>query len=77
MNWVARKSRGWIIILILLSGCSNSESGNIGQIEKLDSALSIIIDEKAKIKIIAEGFDWCEGPLWLEESKTLLFSDVP
>ena len=76
-NLIARKSIGWLIILILLLGCSNSDSGNIGHIEKLDSALSSIIDKKAKIEIIAEGFDWCEGPLWLEESKTLLFSNVP
>ena len=67
----------YLVILILLSGCSNSNSGNIGHIEKLDSALSSIIDENAKIEIVAEGFDWCEGPLWLNESKTLIFSDVP
>lgn len=76
-NLIARKSLSCLIILFLLSGCSNSDSGNIGQIEKLDSALSSIINENAKIEIIAEGFAWCEGPLWLDESKTLIFSDVP
>lgn len=65
-------------ILVLLSGCGNSDTNDaLGQIEKIDSALSHIIDDKAKIEIVAEGFVWCEGPLWLDESKTLIFSDVP
>ncbi|MEO6720739.1 MAG: SMP-30/gluconolactonase/LRE family protein, partial [Ferruginibacter sp.] len=29
------------------------------------------------IEIIAEGFEWSEGPLWIEQDKMLLFSDVP
>ena len=39
--------------------------------------LDAIIDSHAKVEIIAEGFDWCEGPLWVEQQKMLLFSDVP
>jgi gluconolactonase len=27
--------------------------------------------------VIAEGFEWSEGPLWIEDQKMLLFSDVP
>ena len=76
-NLIARASIGYVSILILLSGCGNSNSRNLGHIEKLDPALSSIIDDKAKIEIVAEGFDWCEGPLWLAQSKTLIFSDVP
>ena len=76
-NLIARASIGYVSILILLSGCGNSNSRNLGYIEKLDPALSSIIDDKAKIEIVAEGFDWCEGSLWLAQSKTLIFSDVP
>jgi gluconolactonase len=49
----------------------------IGTIERTDSALDSIIAPGAKVEIIAEGFDWCEGPLWIESEKMLLFSDVP
>ena len=28
-------------------------------------------------EIIAEGFEWSEGPLWVEKHNMLLFSDVP
>ncbi|MEM6966365.1 MAG: SMP-30/gluconolactonase/LRE family protein, partial [Bacteroidota bacterium] len=36
-----------------------------------------IIDTSAKIEIIAEGFTWTEGPLWIEDGQFLLFSDIP
>ncbi len=48
-----------------------------GSIETLSPALASIIDSTARIEIIAEGFDWTEGPLWLEKEQALLFSDIP
>lgn len=49
----------------------------IGSLEKIDPALDSIISPNAKAEIIAQGFDWSEGPLWLEDKKMLLISDVP
>ena len=49
----------------------------IGTIERTDAALDSIVASDAKIEVIAEGFDWSEGPLWVESGKMLLFSDVP
>ena len=49
----------------------------IGSIEKLDPALDAIVSADVKPEIIAEGFDWSEGPLWIEKHKMLIFSDVP
>ena len=48
-----------------------------GTIEKYDKALDNIIDTNTKPEIIAEGFEWSEGPLWVEKQNMLLFSDVP
>jgi gluconolactonase len=50
---------------------------NIGTIERFDAALDTIISTNAKPEIIAEGFEWSEGPLWVEKHNMLLFSDVP
>ena len=50
---------------------------NIGNIEVLDTALSNVLDTNAKIEIIAEGHEWTEGPVWLEEEQKLLYSDIP
>ena len=68
--------------LITIIACNNNKSQQknykkIGTIERLDPALDSIISPDAKAEIIAEGFDWCEGPIWVEKYKMLLFSDVP
>lgn len=49
----------------------------IGVVERYDSAINTIISKDAKAEIIAEGFDWSEGPLWIEKEKMLVWSDVP
>ena len=46
----------------------------VGTIERLNAALDRIVAPDAKAEIIAEGFDWCEGPLWIAKYKMLLFS---
>jgi len=74
-----------ILCLIFLFACSNnnlekkvdSQNKSIGSIERLDPALDNIISADAKIEIIADGFEWSEGPLWIEKHNMLLFSDVP
>lgn len=74
-----------ILILISLFACNNnpldkkkeSMYKTIGSIERLDPALDEIISANAKIEVIAEGFEWSEGPLWIEKHNMLLFSDVP
>lgn len=57
--------------------CKNDNNKSMGSFEKIHPDLKEIIGSDAKIEIIAEGFDWSEGPLWIEESKMLLFSDIP
>jgi gluconolactonase len=48
-----------------------------GTIDRFDPALDVIISADAKIEILADGFEWSEGPLWLEKQQMLIFSDVP
>ncbi|CAN5239486.1 SMP-30/gluconolactonase/LRE family protein [soil metagenome] len=48
-----------------------------GSIERIDPALDAIISKDAVIEIIAAGFKWSEGPLWLDKQNMLLFSDIP
>lgn len=46
-------------------------------IEFISKELSKLIDKDAKVEIVAEGFQFTEGPLWIEKEKMLLLSDVP
>lgn len=48
-----------------------------GSIERLNEKLDQIISKDAPIEIIAEGFEWSEGPLWIPDMDMLLFSDIP
>lgn len=56
---------------------ASSKYRTIGTIERIDPALDSIILPGAKIEVIADSFDWSEGPVWIESKKMLLFSDVP
>ena len=47
------------------------------RVDRLDPALDRLIAPDAKIEILAEGYDWSEGPVWVKDGGFLLFSDVP
>lgn len=47
------------------------------RIVRLDPALDRIIDPAAPIEILARGFRWAEGPVWVNEGNYLLFGDPP
>jgi len=48
-----------------------------GSVERLDPALDEIIAPDVRPEIIAEGFEWSEGPLWLPDQEMVIFSDIP
>jgi gluconolactonase len=65
------------VAIALITSCKTKEEKNVGTIERIDPELNSIIDENAKVEVIAEGFEWSEGPVWIDQYKMLLFSDVP
>lgn len=71
------KNRFIFSLFLALSCTTKPTYKTIGVVERYDQALDSIVSPDAKAEIIAEGFDWSEGPLWVEENKMLLFSDVP
>lgn len=68
-----------ILFFLSLSTCCMAQTTyeTIGEIERYDNAINEIISPGAKAEIIADGFRWSEGPLWLQNGGMLLFSDVP
>jgi gluconolactonase len=72
-------------LLLTIISCNDNNENKMketaykttGIIEKKDPALDSIISPNAKAEIIAEGFEWSEGPLWIEKDNMLIFSDVP
>src|SRR5690349_2742062 len=49
----------------------------VGKIERLDPALDALLPADAKMEVIAEGYTWCESPVWIHDGGFLLFSDIP
>ena len=48
-----------------------------GSVERLNPRFDDIIDPGELPEIIADGFEWTEGPLWLPKEDALIFSDIP
>lgn len=74
---------------LIVAGC-NAESAPVQEetvsylevrtdaVESIDAAgLEEIIDVNAELQVLADGFEWTEGPVWVPESEKLLFSDIP
>lgn len=77
-----------LFLLFIVAACSDPKSESdavveestyqtIGTIERLDPDLTLFLSEDAKIEVLASGFEWSEGPLWLDDQNALIFSDVP
>jgi gluconolactonase len=62
------------LVIVLLSF---NKQQPIGTFERLDPSVNALIGANPSIEEIAKGYAWTEGPLWIEEKKMLLFSDIP
>ena len=66
-------------ISILSGGVVHSEErATLGRIERLDRAFDQLVDQDAAIEVlVANRFEWAEGPVWDSANKRVLFSDIP
>lgn len=48
-----------------------------GYVERLSPAIDSLLASEAQMERLAEGFNWSEGPTWLERDHAIVFSDVP
>jgi gluconolactonase len=55
------------------------ETKTLGTIERLDPAFDELIGKDAKLEMLAGGYDWVEGPVWVpgRTGGFVLFSDIP
>ena len=56
---------------------NSQQKRTIGNIERLLPEINDFVAPGAKIEVLAEGFGWSEGPVWVDQLDALLFSDVP
>ncbi len=48
-----------------------------GSIERLDPRLDAIVPADAVIEVLSEGHEWVEGPVWVPQLQSILYSDIP
>jgi gluconolactonase len=65
------------LLMILSMACNVNQSASFGSFERIDPDYDAIVSKESHIEIIAQGFEWTEGPVWVEDKKMLLFSDIP
>ena len=65
-----------LLLLSITLGCF-AQQKTTGNLVALDDAFFDYVEQNAKIEVLAEGFIWSEGPVWVKEGDYLLFSDVP
>lgn len=68
-----------VSLFLLLVGfqLESQETKPNSEIEILDDEALQILDPNAEVKIVASGFTWTEGPLYIDNGNYLLFSDIP
>ncbi|MGL6073799.1 MAG: SMP-30/gluconolactonase/LRE family protein [Fimbriiglobus sp.] len=49
----------------------------MGSVVRIDAKFDELIPKDAVIEVLAGGFKWSEGPVWVKDGSYLLFSDIP
>lgn len=68
---------GWLAFVLSSASAQTTPFPTIGQIVKADPRLDKLVPPDAKIEVLASGFVWTEGPVWVKNEAFLLFTDVP
>jgi gluconolactonase len=66
-----------ILTLFLFSFLTLYSQDSLGEIERLDPKLDLLIPKNASLEILASGFSWAEGPVWVPHLNGVIFTDVP
>jgi gluconolactonase len=62
---------------ILQSTMAQSTYPTFGKIIYEDPSFEKLLSKDARLEVLASGFIWSEGPVWVRDGNYLLFSDVP
>jgi len=68
-----------LLVLITHAGVVGAAEGEryLGTIHRHTAAADEVIPRKAQMEILADGFEFSEGPVWMPHDNRLLFSDIP
>ena len=75
----------WLLVFLTLMLVSTGmmrcagtgDFSSAGSVDRFDPAMDRIVAPGVLPEILAGGFSWSEGPLWLPDQEMLIFSDIP
>jgi len=65
-----------ILLLFMSMGVNAQTTTPLMTLDAIDPQFNAIISKNAKATLLAEGFLWSEGPVWIEKYHMFIFSDV-
>jgi gluconolactonase len=66
-----------VVVLLPVAASQEKKLRSLGTIERLDPAFDKLIPKDALCEVLADGFSWAEGPVWVpRDGGYLVFSDV-
>ncbi len=77
LNRLTRSIAVALAIVAPLAAQRTANYPSLGQIVRNDPRLDALIPRDARIEVLAAGFAWSEGPVWVKDGNYLLFSDIP
>jgi gluconolactonase len=65
------------LVVLNLAALGQPPVKTIGTIHRDYPEINHLIPDNAVIEVVAETFDWSEGPVWIKDMDCLLFNDIP
>lgn len=67
-----------LVMSLIVLGRPLLAQNTLGSIERLSPEMDRLVGPDAEIEVLASGFTWTEGPVWVgKQDGYLLFSDIP
>ena len=65
-----------LLVGIITNLSAQEKKETIGSIERINPEMDLYVPKGSEVEILARGFGWSEGPVWVDQLNAVLFSDV-
>jgi len=65
-----------IVIAVISKTNAQTKTKPLVTLQSADPQFNTVVSKNARAKMLADGFLWSEGPVWLEKYQMFIFSDV-
>ena len=65
-----------LLVGIITNLSAQEKKETIGSVERINPEMDLYVPRGSEVEILARGFGWSEGPVWVDQLSAVLFSDV-